>query len=47
MKEFVKKPVARKLMKDNLTQQKSVMEGVQGRLLQIVQECARQPATNR
>lgn len=47
MKEFVKKPIARKLMMDKLTQQKSVMEGVQRRLLQIVQECSRKSASDR
>jgi hypothetical protein len=44
LKEFVKKPVARKLMLDNITQQKAVIEGVQKRLIELVQECARKPA---
>ena len=44
MKEFVKKPVARKLMVDKITEQKSVIDGVQRRLIELVQECARKPA---
>jgi hypothetical protein len=44
MKEFVKKPVARKLMLDKVTQQQPVLDGVQRRLLELIQECARKPA---
>jgi len=43
MKEFVKKPVARKLMMNRVTQQKPVLDGVQKRLIELVQECARKP----
>jgi hypothetical protein len=49
MKEFVKKPVARKLMVDKITQQKAVIDGVQKRLMGLMglmglmQECARKP----
>jgi hypothetical protein len=43
VKEFVKKPIARKLMVDKITQQKAVIEGVQRRLIELVQECARKP----
>lgn len=38
MKEFVKKPVARKLMVDKITEH--VIDGVQRRLIELVQECA-------
>jgi hypothetical protein len=44
MKEFAKKPVARKLMLDKVMQQKSVMDGVQRRILELIQECVRKPA---
>jgi hypothetical protein len=44
MKEFVKKPVARKLMLDKVTEQKSVMDAVQHRILELIQECVRKPA---
>ena len=44
MKEFVKKPVARKLMADKLTQQKPVIDAVQRRLMELLQDCARKPA---
>jgi hypothetical protein len=43
MKEFVKKPVARKLMVDKVTEQKPVINAVQRRLIELVQECARKP----
>jgi hypothetical protein len=43
MKEFVKKPVARKLMVEKITQHESVIAGVQGRLSELMQECARKP----
>ena len=44
VKEFVKKPVARKLMVDKVTQQQSVTDAIQRRLIVIMQECARKPA---
>jgi len=44
MKEFMQKPVARKLMAEKLTQQQSVIAGVQRRVLELVRECARKPA---
>lgn len=47
MKEFIKNPVARKLMVDKVPQQKSAMEGVQRRLVQVVQEYARKLASDR
>lgn len=43
MKEFVQKPVARKLMVDKIAQQKPVLDAVQRRLLEVVRECARKP----
>lgn len=47
MKEFIKNPVARKLMVDKVPQQKSAMEGVQRRPVQVVQEYARKLASDR
>lgn len=44
MKAFVKKPVARKLMVDKIVERKSVTDGVQMRLIELMQECARKPA---
>ena len=43
MKEFVQKPVARKLMVDKIAQQKPVLDAVQRRLMEVVRECARKP----
>jgi hypothetical protein len=39
----VKKPAARKLMVDKITQQKAVIDAVQKRLMELMQECARKP----
>lgn len=44
LKEFVQKPVARKLMVDKITEQESVIAGVQRRVLELMQECVRKPA---
>jgi hypothetical protein len=44
MKDFVQKPVARKLMVDKVTEQKSIKDAIQMRLIKLMQECAGKPA---
>ena len=43
IKEFVQKPVARKLMVGKVTQQKSIRDAIQRRLIKLMQECAQKP----